>query len=140
MSRRVVSHPRSDSEGLIVEVPLTFRKRGGRKQMITPDGSRGPAGAPTVEVAGFGNVTLVRALARAHRWREMLENGCFNSITELAEAEGVNRSYLCRMLRLTLLSPEITTEVLDGRGAGFRLDGLMQPFCTEWNEQQQALD
>jgi hypothetical protein len=122
----------------MVEVPLTFRKRGGRKQMITPDGSRGPAGAPTVGVAGFGNATLVRALARAHRWREMLEKGCFNSITELAEAEGVNRSYLCRMLRLTLLSPRMTCSILNDQAGDVSVHELVQPVPALWSKQGRA--
>jgi hypothetical protein len=138
MTRRAVSHPRADPEGLMVEVPLTFRKRGGRKEMITPDGSHGPAGAPNVGVAGFGNVTLVRALARAHRWREMLEKGCFNSITELAEAEGVNRSYLCRMLRLTLLSPRMTCSILNDQAGDVSVHELVQPVPALWSKQGRA--
>ena len=139
MTRRTSSHSCAVSEGLTVEIPLTFRKRGGRKQMIMPDGSRGPARAPNVAQVGSGNATLIRALARAHRWREMLEGGSFSSITELAEAEGVNRSYLCRMLRLTLLSPATTCAILDDVTVHLSLGELMQPVPVTWSEQWRAL-
>jgi hypothetical protein len=59
--------------------------------------------------------TLVKALARAHRWQGMLEGGEYGSIEELARAEKINPSYLARVLRLTLLAPEIVESILDGR-------------------------
>jgi hypothetical protein len=116
-------------------LPLTFRKRGGRKQMILPDGNAVPACARNAAVSGSGNATLIRALGRAHRWREMLEGDSFKSITELAEAEGVNRSYLCRMLRLTLLSPATTCAILDDVTPHLSLDELMQGVPATWSEQ-----
>ena len=120
---------------VVVDLPLTFRKRGGRKQMILPDGNAVPACARNAAVSGSGNATLIRALGRAHRWREMLEGDSFNSITELAEAEGVNRSYLCRMLRLTLLSPATTCAILDDVTPHLSLDELMQGVPATWSEQ-----
>jgi hypothetical protein len=106
--------------------------------MIMPDGSCAPAGPLDLSPTISTNATLVRALARAHRWKDMLESGSFSSITELAEAERVNRSYLCRMLRLTLLAPEITSNILDGASGESELNGLMQPFSVEWDEQRRA--
>jgi hypothetical protein len=67
--------------------------------VITPDG-RTERPRPRVDSA------LVKALARAHRWHRMLESGECGSITELAAAEKIDRSYLCRVLRLTLLAPD----------------------------------
>lgn len=73
------------SSTLSVRVPFAIRKRGGRKLVITPDGaSQRPR--PRIDSA------LVKALARAHRWQRMLESGKCGSITELAEAEKINRS------------------------------------------------
>ena len=66
-----------------------------------PEGE--PEWAPRREI----NSALVKALARAHRWQRLLESGECGSITELAAAEKIDRSYLCRVLRLTLLAPEI---------------------------------
>lgn len=83
---------------LSVRVPFAIRKRGGRKLVNTPDG-RTKRPRPRIASA------LVRAVARAHRWQRILESGECASITELAAAEKIDRSYLCRVLRLTLLAP-----------------------------------
>ena len=84
----------------------------GPKQVVAPEGWSGPALAPQrARVDG----TLVKAIARAHRWQGMLEGGEYGSIEELARAERINPSYLARVLRLTLLAPEIVESILDGR-------------------------
>src|SRR5215204_5392563 len=114
-----------DGRSLTVQVPLTFRRRGGRKQVVVPEGWSGPALAPRpARVDG----TLVKALARAHRWQGMLEGGAYATIEELARAERINPSYLARVLRLTLLAPEITDSILDGRHdpTTIRMERLMR--------------
>ena len=111
---------------LSVRVPFAVRKRRGRKLVITPDGT---AGRPRPRI----DSALVKALARAHRWQRMLESGRFTSIAELAAAEKIDRSYLCRVLRLTLLAPEIVEAVLDGRQPeGMSLPALMKEVSVEW--------
>ena len=94
--------------------------------MITPDGiTERPR--PRIDNA------LVKALARAHRWQRMLESGECGNITELAAAEKINRSYLCRVLRLTLLAPEIVEAILDGRQPEeVTLPALMRGIAVEW--------
>ena len=114
---------------LSVRVPFAVRKRGGRKLVITPDGETHRA-RPRVDSA------LVKALARAHRWQRLLESGECGSITELAAAEKIDRSYLCRVLRLTLLAPEIVEAVMDGRQSEWAtLPALMKGFPVEWSDQ-----
>ena len=54
--------------------------------------------------------TLIRALARAHRWKRLIEDGTIGSAAEIAEADGVTRSFVNRLLRLTLLAPDIVGE------------------------------
>jgi hypothetical protein len=85
--------------------------------------------------------TLVKAIARAHRWQGMLDSGAFSSIEELAQAERINPSYLARVLRLTLLAPEIVESILNGRHDPERvaLERLMRPFPALWGEQLQSL-
>ena len=127
-----------DGRSVTVQVPLTFRRRGGRKQVVVPEGWSGPALAPRpARVDG----TLVKALARAHRWQGMLEGGEYGSIEELAKAERINSSYLARVLRLTLLAPESVESVLDGRHDPERitLKRLIRPFPAVWGEQIQGL-
>jgi hypothetical protein len=83
---------------------------------------------------------LVKAIARVHRWQRMLESGEFSSMTELAEAEKINRSYVCRVLRLTLLAPEIVREILDGRqGPKVTLARVLEPFPMDWEKQRLSL-
>jgi len=116
---------------LTVRVPLAVRKqRGGRKLVLMPGGMapRCPSAADT---------TLVKAVARAFRWRRMMEAGRYGTINELAAAEKINSSYVSRLLRLTLLSPDIVEAILDGRHPdGMTLPVLMEPFPVEWVRQR----
>ncbi len=91
---------------MTVHVPFRFVKRGGRKEMQLPEHSEPQARKP--------DNTLVKALARAFRWKRMLESGEFATIAELAEREGIVPSYMTRVLRLTLLAPDIVEAILDG--------------------------
>ena len=98
-----------DGRSVTVQVPLALRRQGGRKQVVSPAGWSGPALAPRpARLDG----ALVKALARAHRWRGMLEGGEYGSIEELARAEKINPSYLARVLRLTLLAPDIVESIV----------------------------
>jgi hypothetical protein len=79
---------------------MRFQRRGGRKRIVAPDGSElAPTSKPQPDS------TLVKALARAHRWCRPLESGVYGTMAELADAERIGRSYVCRVLRLTLLAP-----------------------------------
>ena len=118
---------------ITVHVPFRVVKRGGRKLMVSPDGTAEPA-RPQVDNS------LVKALARAHRWKRLLEDGHHTSLTELAQAEGINRSYLCRVLRLTLLAPDLVEAILEGRQPeGLTLKVAMQPMPAVWEEQKELL-
>jgi hypothetical protein len=115
---------------LIVRVPLAVRKRGGQKLVVTPCGMPG-------RCSSSADSTLVKALARAFRWRCMMETGRYGTIDELAAAEKINSSYVSRLLRLTLLAPGIVESILDGRQPeGMTLPGLMEPFSMKWAEQR----
>jgi hypothetical protein len=88
-----------DGGTLTVRVPLTFRKRGGRKLVIAPNGSDSWA-PPRPRIDN----TMVKAIGRAFRWRKLLETGTHTTVAEIAAAEKINVSYVGRVLRLTLLS------------------------------------
>ena len=82
---------------------------------------------------------MVKALARAFRWRKMLDTGVHATLEDLARAKGVAPSYVSRVLRLTLLAPEIVEAILDGRQpAGLQLDDLLEGFPLEWEGQRVA--
>jgi hypothetical protein len=122
----------TDQTTINVHVPMTFTVRGGRKMVLADAVSAPPQ--PRIDNA------LLKALARAHRWRQKIESGDYASITELAKAEGVNESYACRMLRLSLLAPGIVTAILDGRhNCDVMLKDLMKSLPARWYEQIAAL-
>jgi hypothetical protein len=111
---------------------MTWKRRGGQKVIIAPDGN--DAWAP---IKARPDETLIRALARAHRWNRMLEQGRYGSIAEIAEAEKIDRSFVSRLLRLTLLAPDIQEAILEGRQPkGMQLDELMGTMPGAWEEQR----
>ena len=117
---------------LTVHIPLTVRRRGGRKVVISPDGTEA-----RVITATRIDSTLVKALARAFRWRRMLESGMVSTVGEIAAREKINKSYVSRILRLTLLAPDIVEAILDGRQMPeVTLPVLMGPFPLEWDRQR----
>jgi hypothetical protein len=121
-----------DGETITVFIPMTWKRRGGRKVIIAPDG--GDAWAPT---KARPDETLIRALARAHRWNRMLEAGRYRSAQEIADAEKIGRSFVSRLLRLTLLAPDIQEAILEGRQAkGMQLEELTRAMPEAWGEQR----
>lgn len=120
-----------DQPTLTVRVPLAIKKRGGRKLIVAPDGA--PWTPPRARI----NNTMIKAIARAYRWKRLLENGQYASIAELAAVEKINESYVCRVLRFTLLAPDIIEAVLDGsQPPELQMDKLMKPFPVVWGEQR----
>ena len=104
-----MSDPKVASDDVVrFSVPFAIRKRGGRKLVLVPGGTDTVPDRPRVDNA------MVKALARAFRWRKLLEAGAYGTIEELAEAEKINPSYVSRILRLTLLAPDIVELVLNG--------------------------
>lgn len=115
-------------ETVTLHVPFRVVKRGGRKEM------QPPAGAPQQRKT---DNTLIKALSRAFRWKRMLEAGDFASITELAEREGIALTYMARVLRLSLLAPDIVDVIMAGeQPTTITLAELMEPFPLDWSEQR----
>ncbi len=92
----------SEGDCLVVRVPLCIRRRRGRREIVAPTGLDGAAPAPVSTNRG-----LAVMVARAHRWRELLESGRYATIRALAAELGVDNSYVARILRLTLLAPDL---------------------------------
>jgi len=123
----------ADGRTLVVRIPFTFRRQGGRKQVVTPANA-----APWIPPPPREDVTLIKAVVRGHRWLEMLESGRYATIRELAQAEKINESYLGRVLRLTLLSPDIIETLLSGlQGSDLELADFFKPFPLDWEMQKQ---
>ena len=120
-----------DGRTMTVHIPITLRHQGGRKQVVTPAGA-----TPWIPTPSRVDNTMVKAIVRAHRWRDMLESGRHATVRDLAKAEAINESYLGRVLRLTLLSPTIIEAILEGRQpATLELDDLLTQFPIAWDQQ-----
>ena len=129
------ARPNADARTVTVRVPISIRRRGGRKLVFAPDG----AGVTTAPVTRHIDNAIVKALARAIRWREMLESGKYATIREIANAEKITETYVGRVLRLSLLAPDIVEAILNGRQpAGLQLDRLLRRIPVEWREQAEA--
>ena len=112
-------------ETITVHVPFRIVKRGGRKEIQLP---------PCAHQPRQTDDTLFKALARAFRWQKMLEKGDHTTITELADAEKINHSYLSRVLRLTLLAPDIVESIINGNQL-LTLKDVLHPFPLVWDQQ-----
>jgi hypothetical protein len=120
-----------DGKTITVRIPITFVRRGGRKVIIAADG-----GDAWVPAKPRPDETLIRALARAHRHT----GGSGRSAGELAEGEGVTRSFVTRLLRLTLLAPDMQEAIIDGRQPKWmQLEKLTQTMPRSWEEQEKLV-
>jgi len=128
---------RRDGDRITVHIPMTLKKRGGRKEIILPDGIvavNSPAKKAKTQQP------LVIALARAHRWKALLESGRFRGLSDLARAVHLDPSYVSRHLNLTLLAPDIIEMILRGdEPSGLSLERLMKDMPLVWEEQRREL-
>jgi hypothetical protein len=116
----------------VTHIPMTFRPRGGKTVIVMPDGSRGVARRE----ATIDN-TMIKVIARGFRWQQLLYDGTYATIEDLAAAEKINPSYISRILRLAYLSPKVVQAILDGKHpARLTMKDLLQPFPADWNEQE----
>lgn len=123
-----------DGRTVTVRVPISTSRRGARKLVLSPDATN----ITTTPVWRRIDNALVKAIARAFRWRDLLERGTHATIAEIAAAEKINESYLGRVLRLTLLAPDIVEAMLAGQQPANLLleDLLLRRFSLEWREQR----
>jgi len=121
---------KSVPETITLTVPFKVKKRSGRKQIVLPDFASPP---PKLDNA------LIKALARAHRWKRLVDEGEFASIADLAAHEGIASSYLIRVMRLTNLAPDIIEAILDGKNPNKSLKELLDPMTPLWGEQRWEL-
>ncbi|MCE5314051.1 MAG: hypothetical protein ABFD49_07250 [Armatimonadota bacterium] len=124
----------SKGDSVCVRIPMKIKTRGGRKEIIAPEGLRkfSSPGRTVYQEA------LVIALARAHRLNDLLESGKYGSVIEMAKAMGLERSYVARLLRFTLLAPDIVEAILEGREpSGFSIGKLISAIPTTWEEQRE---
>jgi hypothetical protein len=123
---------RLDGFTLVVRIPMRFRRRGGRKRIIAPDGGE-LVPAPKPQPDG----TLIKALARAWRWQKLLDEGVYTTVSEIGDAEKISKSYVSRILRLALLAPDLVEAIVEGRADHtLFLESLERPLPGDWAEQR----
>ncbi|MBF0626117.1 MAG: hypothetical protein HQL82_15080 [Magnetococcales bacterium] len=130
------AHLSEDGTILHIHIPMQLRRRGGRKVILTPDGrTAATAAAPK---PAMPDDPVVRALIRARRWQGLLESGEVATIKELAEKEGVEKSYLAKLLKLNILAPVIVETILRGNYPdSLSLEKLRAGIPLDWEEQQE---
>ena len=122
-----------DGKTIIIRIPYSFKRTGGRKQIIAPEGAAS-AFLPTARQ----DEALIRAVVRGHRWQDMLDSGQVASVQDLAAKEKMTQSYMARHLRLTLLAPDIVEAILAGRQPEtMTLTSLWKVFPLEWAYQRE---
>jgi DNA invertase Pin-like site-specific DNA recombinase len=118
----------------VLTVQAGLRRRGGSKVVM------GPGGAPAVDRPRI-DPALIKALARAETWKEKLQSGGASTMDALIKADGVDRAYAQRIIRLAFLAPDLKRSILEGRApAGLTLQRLMQggvPLL--WSDQRDAV-
>jgi hypothetical protein len=119
-------------EQIVIRIPLTFKNRGGRREIVAPDDNGAPASTP--------QQPLVQVLAQAHLWQRWLDDGTERSVAEVADRVGVHRSYVGRVLRLTALAPDIVEAILSGdEPSGLSVVTLLKAIPVGWGAQRELL-
>jgi hypothetical protein len=130
----MAEHQGPEVDTLTIRIPIRLQRRGGRKLIMMPEG----AAVPTPKRRR--DDTLIKALVRAHRWRRRIESGQARSITDLAGQENVTVAYVCRLLPLTCLAPDIVEAILNGRQPKrLRLAEMLGNGPVGWDEQRERL-
>ena len=119
--------------GLTTEIPMTFRRRAGKAVIVLPNGQRAIERRESL----IDN-TMVKLIARGHRWHRKLFDGTHASIEDLAKSENISPSFVSRILRLAYLSPTLVEAILDGKyPAHLTMKDLMEPFPMDWEGQRE---
>ena len=127
---RMKAEVSQDGNTIIVSIPMQMRKRGGRTTIIAPEGMDITPKPPREEC-------LAKLVVRAYRWLRLLEGGKVTSVRELAERENLDASYIARIMRLTLLAPDIIEAILDNKHPDILMwKELRHSFPMEWSQQR----
>lgn len=117
-------------DSVTLHVPFRIRKRGGRKQVILPESSKSQRQPDNV---------LLKSIARAYRWKRLLDTGQHATIADLAAHERISPSYVTRIMRLTLLAPDIVEAILNGHVTHLSMEDISKPMTPIWAEQRTLL-
>ena len=123
-------------------VPWTLVRRGLRKRVITPlDAPQeflSEAALERKEKTAAQDTALMRALGLAHHWQRLLNEERAASVADIATAEGMDVTQVRRVMRLTLLAPEVIERLVGA--PDIVLEQVMRrPWSNGWGEQIQRI-
>lgn len=117
-----------DGRIVCIEIPMRLRRNNSRKEILLPE---------TAEVSASTPTSLQYALARAFRWQKMLDDGEVASISDLARSICVDKSFIAKQIRMTLLAPDIVRAILSHREPeSLTMVRLLEPVPVLWAEQR----
>jgi len=127
---------RRDEGKVVVSVPVKFYRRNGRQMIL----AHSVESESDLDESGMLNNALLIAIAKAYSWQDQLESGEFEDLEDIAKANGVDRSYVGRMLQLTSLAPDIVESILAGQEfASISLRHYRKCVPVSWEEPRQVL-
>jgi hypothetical protein len=116
---------------LVISIPMQLKRRSFRKEIVVPQG------LPGAVDASRSPSPLSLAIARAHRWASLLEDGRYSTIRALADSLGLDRSYVARTLSLTLLAPDVVQAVIAGKErSGLSVARIRNDLPIRWDDQR----
>ena len=123
-------------------VPWTLVRRGLKKRVITPlDAPQeflAEAKRDRAAQAAAQDSALMRALGLAHHWQKLLDEERAASAADIAKAEGMDVTQVRRVLRLTLLAPEVVERLVGS--PDIVLEQVMRrQWPADWGKQRQIV-
>lgn len=121
----------NEDGSITVHIPISFKRHGGRKYIIAPDA------IPNEYQAPANKESLLKALGRAFEWQSMIENDPSLNHDTIAKTQNLPRSYVSRVMKITLLAPDIVALILDGKQPKHMNLADIGKMPSDWNEQRE---
>ncbi len=122
------------SETIDIFVPLEIKRRSGTATLMIPKNSN-----KVDDQKHFDN-KILKSLAKAYKWKMMLEKAQVSCLSEIAQREKATPSYVSRVFNLNFLSPRIIDKVLNGaQPRTLKLqDIIINEIPDSWQEQEEV--
>lgn len=132
MSQAINITVNADQSIVTIDIPITFKRRGGKKTIIAPDGH-----AVNDDRNEKQDRILLKTLVNAHKWQRMLDSGKYESISKLCEGEDLSKGYTARVIRMVTLAPNIQEKILNMQCPGHLYrENFVKAFPAGWDEQR----
>ena len=118
-------------------VPLVIKRRH-RSKLVIP-----PVGTDFVKATSSFDLPLIRTLGKAFYWQRMIDTGEMANASELARQLKLEVGWVCEVLRMTRLAPDIILAILDGRQPRHlnlhAMRGRQGEVPLDWDDQRALL-